>query len=439
MKETAAKILFAVFDLCAIALSLAVAFYVRQWTEKYFVLPAPTDVFPYLQMNFVYAITLTVMFFEGIYTKRFDFWQEHKRIGRSLAIACLIILGFLALQKEMGIYSRFILIVSFGLMFILLPAEKYLIKRWFHRIGLWQREAAIVGNDPFFEKHAFGNPYLGYIKSDEDHAKTLFIASDYLKEGDIESIFDYGVKYKKEIIFVPLIKSYDFSDSYIIHVFNARSNLIVLENKLLDPFNRQLKRASDYLLVLVFLLPALLIMGLIALFIKREDPSKPVFFKQARMGLNGKAFVCYKFRTMHVNSDALLKSYLHNHPEEIENYEIFHKYAHDPRVTSVGAFLRKTSLDELPQIFNVLQGEMSLIGPRPYMLEEMEKIGDKLPIIAAAKPGITGLWQVSGRSDVDFFTRVAQDVWYVRNWSFWTDFVILVKTIKVVLRKEGAA
>ena len=127
-----------------------------------------------------------------------------------------------------------------------------------------------------------------------------------------------------------------------------------------------------------------------------------------------------------------------DNPQEIINYEIYHKYDNDPRITKIGSLLRKTSLDELPQIFNVLKGEMSLIGPRPYMPNERSKMGNNIDIILAVKPGITGLWQVSGRNEVDFASRVALDVWYVRNWSIWNDIVILLKTIQVVLFRKGA-
>lgn len=141
---------------------------------------------------------------------------------------------------------------------------------------------------------------------------------------------------------------------------------------------------------------------------------------------------------MKENSEPLLAAYLQEYPEEVTNYEIYHKYENDPRITKIGSFLRKTSLDELPQIFNVLQGEMSLIGPRPYMGDEKVKIGDKADMILSVKPGITGLWQVSGRSDIDFQSRVEIDVWYVRNWSIWNDIVILIKTVQVVLLRKGS-
>ena len=157
------------------------------------------------------------------------------------------------------------------------------------------------------------------------------------------------------------------------------------------------------------------------------------------MGYKGEKFICYKFRSMYENGDEILEKYLKENPDEIICYDKFHKYKNDPRITKVGRILRKTSLDEVPQIINVFKGEMSLIGPRPYMFNEKKKVGDKIDMVLAVKPGITGLWQVSGRSDVDFHSRVEIDVWYTRNWNLWLDLVILVKTIKVVLFKDGAS
>ena len=142
---------------------------------------------------------------------------------------------------------------------------------------------------------------------------------------------------------------------------------------------------------------------------------------------------------MYINGDEILEEYLKNNPEEIEYYSIYHKYKHDPRITRVGKFLRATSLDELPQFFNILRNDMNLIGPRPYMIGEKSKIAkENEDIILEVKPGITGLWQVSGRNNLSFEKRVELDKWYIQNWSLWMDFIIFIKTIKVVLFKIGA-
>ncbi|RVT22944.1 sugar transferase, partial [Escherichia coli] len=144
------------------------------------------------------------------------------------------------------------------------------------------------------------------------------------------------------------------------------------------------------------------------------------------------------FRSMVVNSKEILDELLKNDPKAKEEWDATFKLKNDPRITKIGAFLRKTSLDELPQLLNVLKGEMSLVGPRPIINAELERYNDQVDYYLLSKPGMTGLWQVSGRSDVDYDTRVYLDAWYVKNWSMWNDIAILLKTVIVVLKKDGA-
>jgi undecaprenyl-phosphate galactose phosphotransferase len=390
----------------------------------------------YLKLTMLYAITIILFCSQGIYRNRFDFWQELGRIIKGLFFSIVIILSVLAMTKQTEDYSRFVLLISFTMAALIIPLQKNILKRTLFRIGWWRKRAAMIGKDRFFSHHVFTNPYLGYIPSSSSRAKTLFIATTHSKES-IEQILHKALLSGQEVIFVPTIKNFDFSDAHIIHLFNARSNLIIVNNNLLSPINRLLKSLFDYLLALSILPLLILLMGFIVWKIKREDGGK-IFFQQTRLGERGNTFECYKFRSMSENSDGLLGTYLAKHPQEIRNYEIYHKYENDPRITRIGKLLRKTSLDELPQIINVLKGEMSLIGPRPYMVSEKEAIGNDTDMILAVKPGITGLWQVSGRSDVDFSSRVEMDVWYVRNWNIWSDIIILLKTIQTVLGRKGS-
>ena len=179
------------------------------------------------------------------------------------------------------------------------------------------------------------------------------------------------------------------------------------------------------------------LLAYIAYRIKKEDPG-PVIFKHMRVGKNGKSFPCYKFRSMCVDAKQMLEKYLRENPEARMEWERDFKLKNDPRVTPIGEFLRRTSLDELPQIFNVLKGEMSLVGPRPIVQEEVPRYGIHIKKYYSVKPGITGLWQVSGRSDISYSERVALDVEYVVNRSFLKDIQILIKTFDVVFRKKGA-
>lgn len=176
----------------------------------------------------------------------------------------------------------------------------------------------------------------------------------------------------------------------------------------------------------------------IAYRIKKEDPG-PVIFAHMRVGKDGKEFPCYKFRSMVVNSKEMLEKHLAENSAAREEWERTFKLKDDPRITPIGNVLRRTSLDELPQIFNVLKGEMSLVGPRPVIQEELDKYyGETAELYKTVRPGITGLWQVSGRSDLDYDERVPLDASYIKNRSFWGDIVILWKTVGVVLLKKGA-
>ncbi len=202
--------------------------------------------------------------------------------------------------------------------------------------------------------------------------------------------------------------------------------------------NESIKRIFD-ITVSILLLPVVLpIIGIIAILIKL-DSEGPVFFIQERLGKNGRKFRCIKFRTMYINNEEILDRYLRENPDKKEEWYRFKKLkSYDPRVTRIGKFLRKTSLDELPQIFNVLKGDMSLVGPRPYLPKEEKDMGYFKNTILLTKPGITGLWQVSGRNELEFKIRLILDERYVLNWSFWLDLLIMLKTVKVVLKREGA-
>ena len=201
---------------------------------------------------------------------------------------------------------------------------------------------------------------------------------------------------------------------------------------------RFLQSFLNYLFVLIllpFLLPIIII---IAIAIKIESPGS-AFFVHNRIGKNGKIIPVMKFRSMYSDAKERLDDLLKKDAKIKEKWESNFKLKDDPRVTKVGKFLRKTSLDELPQIFNVLAGHMNFVGPRPVVKEEIENYyKDDAEYYYMVKPGITGLWQVSGRSDTDYEFRIKTDKWYVINWSIWLDIVILLKTIKVVLKRDGA-
>jgi lipopolysaccharide/colanic/teichoic acid biosynthesis glycosyltransferase len=168
------------------------------------------------------------------------------------------------------------------------------------------------------------------------------------------------------------------------------------------------------------------------------ESGRPAFYAAQRMGRYGKLFSCLKFRTMVPDAEAVLQRMLREDPQALEEYTRYHKLREDPRVTRIGRFLRKTSLDELPQLWNVLRGEMSLVGPRPYLPRESAAIGTTQSEILRVTPGITGPWQVAGRNHTSFQERVEMDEGYVRDWSVWLDIVLLVHTLRTILFDRSA-
>jgi len=210
-----------------------------------------------------------------------------------------------------------------------------------------------------------------------------------------------------------------------------------IRNNMARRHNRIIKRLFDIVCTCIGIICLSPVFLAISLWIYKDSPG-PIIFKHRRVGRHGKEFNCYKFRSMCVDADVKLKELLTKDPEARKEWEKEFKLKDDPRITRSGAFLRKTSLDELPQLFNVLKGEMSLVGPRPIIQAEVPKYGKYIEDFYMVRPGVTGMWQTSGRSDTTYDERVQMDTWYVRNWDVWFDIVLIWRTIGVVLRHKGA-
>jgi exopolysaccharide production protein ExoY len=197
------------------------------------------------------------------------------------------------------------------------------------------------------------------------------------------------------------------------------------------------KRLLDLLLSIALLPFAMIAIALVAVVV-RASSTGPIFYRHTRVGLEGRPFGLWKFRTMLHNSDRIFWAHLAQSPEARHEWLCYRKLKHDPRVTKVGAFLRRSNLDELPQLLNVLVGDMSLIGPRPIVEEELKRYGSGGALYTAVLPGITGLWQVSGRGCLPYEQRVALDVEYVSTWSLARDFMVLTKTFHAIWTCRGA-
>lgn len=197
------------------------------------------------------------------------------------------------------------------------------------------------------------------------------------------------------------------------------------------------KRVFDLLIASLTLFAFLPLFMFVIILLKLTDPG-PVIFRHMRVGQGGRPFPCLKFRSMVTDSDKVLKVLLESDPAARMEWERTQKLANDPRITAVGKFLRQSSLDELPQLINVIRGEMSLVGPRPVVPSEVARYGEKLGLYLQARPGITGVWQVSGRNDCGYDQRIEMDANYVRNWRFSTDFAVLLRTLGAVIARKGS-
>lgn len=399
----------------------------------------PFNEFSLRDFSFVIFIVFALMYYEKIYTLRYDFWQETKKVLKSLVLAYFIVFALLTLLKTSLDYSRLFISMYFIIAMFIMPVAKRFTKKLIYSFSFFKKNVLVVGDKEHvgvLKKEFLDNWYLG-MKYNANRYDTVIVSSLGMSVDEVNKTITKYLNNNSSVYIIPYVTNINFANSNIMEYSNIRYSAMQIENKLLIRNNIWIKKIFDLLATLI-MMPIFIILHIIISALIRLDSSGAIFFKQHRLGKDGNDFVCYKYRTMYENSHELLQKYLKDNPDEVAHYEEYHKYKNDPRITKVGKILRAISLDELAQFINVLKGNMSLVGPRPYMLNESNKLGGNKKFILKVKPGITGLWQVSGRNNLTFKKRYELDVWYIKNWSLWADFVILMKTIKVVLSKVGA-
>lgn len=285
-------------------------------------------------------------------------------------------------------------------------------------------------------------PYLGTFEDVDKVIKkigvqTVLICAPGLESKRLVALINRLQLLVRKVSFVPELFGIPASNISVHGLVEEETVILHVKNNLARKSNRVLKRIFDIVATVCGGILILPIIAIIALLIYIDSPG-PIVFGHKRVGQHGKEFFCYKFRSMIPNAQEYLVEYLKNNPQAREEWKRDFKLKDDPRITRIGKFLRKTSLDELPQLWNVLMGDMSLVGPRPIVQAEVEKYGDYIQDFYLVPPGITGVWQVSGRSDTTYEERVLMDSWYVHNWSIWIDIVYLVKTVLAVIKGKGA-
>ena len=397
----------------------------------------------------------------GHYVGRVPFWDELRHLLGACSVA-LLCAGFVELSLHAP-PSRLPLLGTWAALPFAAVACRRLTRRLLARLKLWRLRVVVVGRGEAARRAVaalLSEPGLGYdvagvVAPDApdaarptrhpprhwEHvlrgfgARLLVLAPDAGAPAD-SGVVEALVRRRVPFAVVPAPDGAPALGCERTAFFGHDAVLLSYRDNLARPAARLAKLAFDLLAAAVMLAVLAPVMLAVAASVKLDGG--PVLFAHPRLGAGGRAFNCLKFRTMVVDADAALQRLLAADPAAAREWASTRKLRHDPRVTRVGAVLRALSLDELPQLFNVLRLEMSLVGPRPIPRQEAALYGEEIEYYYETRPGLTGLWQVSGRSDTSYAQRVRLDTWYVKNWTVWHDLAILAKTVPAVLKRRGA-
>lgn len=412
------------------------------------------------------AIFLMFLYTSGVYDSNTGKLGILRSIFKAVifaSLSCIAIMYFGHVAN--GISRLYVLILTIDL-FVILILFRYILNHCFSKtnvkpiviFGAGKTSELLIkeiGNDSRFKFNILGflddapksqlivknykilgnfSQAIGII--DKYKVKTVIISAPGISKEKLLSIINNIQLKVQEIYFVPDLLGTPVFNMKAQYLYESKILILKINNNLNIWYNKLLKSLFDLSLSIVgmcFIWPIFLLIG-IAIYISSPGT---IFFAHRRIGKGGKSFFCYKFRSMVNNSQEVLEKTLRENSQAREEWNKDFKLKDDPRITPIGNFLRRTSLDELPQLFNVLKGDMSLVGPRPIVKDEICKYKDSIKDYYEVLPGITGLWQVSGRNDVTYDERVQMDSWYVHNWSIWLDMMILYKTIRAVVNGNG--
>lgn len=434
-------------DLISIYFAIIMAYGVRVWLGYVFdIIPLTHGISVYLEKWWFSLTIIIITAYYGGYGILITVWDELLVLLRSLFVSFLVVWVILSLQKESESVSRIVITMIFLFLLVFFPLFRLAIKFVLFKSLDWRKPAYLFerrkGERQNELREAFNKEwYSGYKivgNIDKNSLKTpidtCFVPIDYTDETTIRALKPNV----KNMIIVSVQSGLSFMNTEVKSFLNRNMVLITTSNGLLSKRNMFFKRLFDISLSalgIILLSPFFTVIP----FLIKIDSSGPVLFFHKRCGLNLSDFNMIKYRTMFTNGESIIENYLHNNPQAAIELKERNKISEDPRITRIGNLLRKSSLDEIPQLINVLKGEMSIVGPRP---DTRNALGDFImeyePIYNKVRPGITGLWQVSGRSDIKYKDRVNLDYMYVLNWSLWLDFVIIAKTFKAIACRKGA-
>jgi Undecaprenyl-phosphate galactose phosphotransferase WbaP len=448
-------------DVLTVVASLLLAVWLRYLWDRSLLWELYLDLWPALFL-FPIAYGLAGLYGVGIAPP-----EELRRLSYATSLVFVVLGAATFMYKAGADYSRGAFVFAWGLALVLVPLGRALVRELFARKPWWGAAVLVLGAGKTGEvvvRALCKQPGLGFkpiALLDDDPAKQGQQVEGVPVVGGLERAAEFarmGVQHA--IVAMPgvarerLLKLLEQHGANFPHLtlipdlFGLASLWVTsrdlggvlgleVRQRLLLPGPRIIKRIIDVGLIILFALPIALLGVLLSLLIRLDSPGS-AFYGHPRIGLAAQRFRAWKFRSMVQDADRLLHEYLQQHPELREEWERDQKLRNDPRITRVGRFLRKTSLDEFPQLWNVLLGEMSLVGPRPIVEDEVKRYGSLFALYTKVRPGLTGLWQVSGRNDTTYAERVAMDAYYVRNWSPWLDLYILARTVWVVLFGKGA-
>ena len=460
-----AGLIFAAGDYGAIVAAEMAALFVRNYfiTTDFLVRPVYTYVLvPLVFMAFIFT--------KRLYDKKMLFWQITEKLFYACVYGVVFSIVLMFLAQVSGDVSRLYVSLFACFSFPFLVVFRYVIGKILIAMHLFQTPVLIVGaglsadavvreieRDTGMEYDVVGfledhepktefvrkYPVLGGFDDLEQVVKktgvrSVLIAAPGLPQEKLAGLIYRAQTAAEDVGIIPNLVAVPMSNVTVETFFDEKIMVLHVKNNLAKASNRLVKRLFDICLTVPGVILLFPLFAWAAWKIQKDSPG-PVIYKSLRIGKGGKPFICYKFRSMYMNAGEILEKYLNEHPKEKEEWDKYLKLKHeDPRVTPIGKWIRKTSIDELPQLWNVLIGNMSLVGPRPILPNEEERYGSSMKGYGSVNPGITGLWQTNGRSDVDFEGRIRMDDWYIHNWSVWIDMVLLWRTIQVVLKHKGA-
>jgi Undecaprenyl-phosphate galactose phosphotransferase WbaP len=416
-------------------------------------------------------LALVVYLASGLYNHSQNEVEEFKQSCKATSIFYLVVFSLIYFIRQGAVVSRLAVLLAWVFSLALVPLLREVVRNTAVKLGLWGEPVVIFGNGKLGNEVAAylkAHPRMGYNpvgvvdrrREDRDPCGGVKVIHDPAVQGWQESKPNWLQGVRTAIVVTPetsarvhemLIDKQTVRFEQLILVSSAEKTsslwvqpldiggILGLEvgQNLLNRSQLFAKRVMDLTLIILSAPAMAVLFGVVAAAIKLDDGGE-VFYFQDRIGYGGRTFKMWKFRSMYRGAEEKLEAYLAADPERKAEYEVNHKLKDDPRVTRVGKFIRKLSIDELPQLINVLKGDMSLIGPRPFIGDEIGFYDKCYSLYTYVLPGMTGLWQISGRSNVSYSTRVSLDDYYLRNWSIWLDIHILIKTIGVVLRGRGS-